>query len=301
MITLRTAFKQTPSRDHKPSTGSETLEGINSTDREGCRSDTDEELGRTTAISQLKRTLTTRNLRPIDPQDFSKTLKSTMSSSPSDNTETLANLYNSQLGLVIDKVTRVFDADKLDFLAYRVSAERITTLPARMVALQDSAPPRDRTSLQRFLGMVNYYHRFVSGIAATLAPLHANGKRQRIDNRMADVTIDFSRLASDQETSDEMASYHKISTRFKACRTQVCYTGGQHWGDYPRCQSLTPSSEAALLIAPTDDLRYSCETVRMKNKPIRASEIPPFRMRDGFGADRRKNRKVVQAVKATEC
>ncbi|RUS84197.1 hypothetical protein EGW08_008037 [Elysia chlorotica] len=33
--------------------GSETLEGINITDREGCRSDTDEELGRDTAISQL--------------------------------------------------------------------------------------------------------------------------------------------------------------------------------------------------------------------------------------------------------
>ncbi|RUS73679.1 hypothetical protein EGW08_018561 [Elysia chlorotica] len=47
-----TAFKQRPSRDHKPSTGSETLEGINITDREGCRSDTDEELGRDTAISQ---------------------------------------------------------------------------------------------------------------------------------------------------------------------------------------------------------------------------------------------------------
>ena len=77
----------------------------------------------------------------------------------------------------------MFGSDKLDILGHHVRADGITPLPDRIVALRDSDPPSDRTSLQRFLGMVNYYHRFLPGIAAVLAPLHAqaSGKGQKIE------------------------------------------------------------------------------------------------------------------------
>ncbi|KAK3698485.1 hypothetical protein RRG08_053453 [Elysia crispata] len=86
-------------------------------------------------------------------------------------------------GLVINKTTCVFGAKELDFLGHHVSSTGITPLPDWISALQESKSPTDRTSLQRFLGMVNYYHRFLHGIAATLAPLHtqASGKGQKID------------------------------------------------------------------------------------------------------------------------
>ena len=86
-------------------------------------------------------------------------------------------------GLVINKTKCVFGAKELDFLGHHVSSTGITPLPDRISALQESKPPTDRTSLQRFLGMVNYYHRFLHGIATTLAPLHAqaSGKGQKID------------------------------------------------------------------------------------------------------------------------
>ena len=86
-------------------------------------------------------------------------------------------------GLVINKTTCVLGAKELDFLGHHVSSTGITPLPDRISALQESKPRTDRTSLQRFLGMVNYYHRFLHGIAATLAPLHAqaSGKGQKID------------------------------------------------------------------------------------------------------------------------
>ena len=86
-------------------------------------------------------------------------------------------------GLIIKKTKCVFGAKELDFLGHHVSSTGITPLPDRISALQESKPPTYRTSLQRFLGMVNYYHRFLHGIAATLAPLHAqaSGKGQKID------------------------------------------------------------------------------------------------------------------------
>ncbi|GFR61292.1 Pol polyprotein [Elysia marginata] len=86
-------------------------------------------------------------------------------------------------GLVINKAKCIFGSDQLDFLGHHVSAQGIAPLPDRVAALRDSKPPQNHTALQRFLGMVNYYHRFLPRIAPILAPLHAqaSGKGQNID------------------------------------------------------------------------------------------------------------------------
>ena len=76
----------------------------------------------------------------------------------------------------------MFGTDELDFMGHHVNAEGITPLSDRIATLQDSELPSNQ-SLQRFLGMVNYYDRFLPGIAAILAPLHAqaSGKGQSIE------------------------------------------------------------------------------------------------------------------------
>ena len=86
-------------------------------------------------------------------------------------------------GLVINKAKCIFGAEELDFLGHHVSAIGIAPLPDRVAALRDSKPPQNRTGLQRFLGMINYYHRFLPGLAPILAPLHAqaSGKGQSIE------------------------------------------------------------------------------------------------------------------------
>lgn len=107
------------------------------------------------------------------------------SHSPQEHIMHLRELFTllSQNGMVINKAKCVFAANEVDFLGHHVSAKGITPLPDRIAALRDSPPPCNRTGLQRFLGMINYYHRFLPGIAATLAPLHAqaSGKGQKIE------------------------------------------------------------------------------------------------------------------------
>lgn len=107
------------------------------------------------------------------------------SHSPQEHYQHLQQLFKllSSNGLVINKAKCVFGADELDFLGHHVSAAGIAPLPDRIAALQNSSAPTNRTGLQRFLGMVNYYHRFLPGIADTLAPLHAqaSGKGQNIE------------------------------------------------------------------------------------------------------------------------
>ena len=106
------------------------------------------------------------------------------SHSPQEHHQHLQQLFTllSSNGLIINKAKCVFGADEIDFLGHHVSAAGITPLPDRIAALQNSSAPTDRTSLRRFLGMVNYYHRFLPGIADTLATLHAqaSGKGQTI-------------------------------------------------------------------------------------------------------------------------
>ena len=106
------------------------------------------------------------------------------SHSPQEHHQHLQQLFTllSSNGLVINKAKCAFGADEIDFLGHHVSAAGITPLPDRIAALQNSSAPADRTSLQRFLGMFDCYHRFLPGIADTLAPLHAqaSGKGQTI-------------------------------------------------------------------------------------------------------------------------
>lgn len=106
------------------------------------------------------------------------------SRSHKEHLEHLQQLFQllSDNGLVINKGKCVFGVSELDFLGHRVTAQGIRPLPDRVAALCNSAAPTDRTSLQRFLGMMNYYHRFIPHIAETLTPLHsqASGKGQTI-------------------------------------------------------------------------------------------------------------------------
>ena len=49
----------------------------------------------------------------------------------------------------------------------------LVPLPAKIDSISDMPQPATKVGLQRFLGCVNFYHRFLPGIASVLAPLHS--------------------------------------------------------------------------------------------------------------------------------
>jgi RNase H-like domain found in reverse transcriptase len=65
----------------------------------------------------------------------------------------------------------VFAVAEVDFLGHRVSAAGISLLPKHVEALQRLLVPTDVKGLQRFLGLINFYRRFLPWIAAILLPL----------------------------------------------------------------------------------------------------------------------------------
>ena len=75
--------------------------------------------------------------------------------------------------LVVNMAKCLFGVDTIDFLAHRVTAQGIEMLPERIEAIRQFPQPQDAKALNEFLGMVNFYHRFVPHAAALMGPLHS--------------------------------------------------------------------------------------------------------------------------------
>ena len=64
-------------------------------------------------------------------------------------------------------------APKVTYLGHIVDPSGIVPLPAKVDAITSIPRPTNKVELQRFLGCINFFHRFLPGVASTLAPLHA--------------------------------------------------------------------------------------------------------------------------------
>jgi cleavage and polyadenylation specificity factor subunit 1 len=74
-------------------------------------------------------------------------------------------------GILINPAKCVFTASEVTFLGYSVTSEGCRPLEERVAHLQDCPPPKTASQLRRFLGMLNFYRRFLPQAAAAQAPL----------------------------------------------------------------------------------------------------------------------------------
>ena len=92
------------------------------------------------------------------------------SSSPEEHMKDLERVFKilDDAGLTINRAKCVLAKPSLDFLGYRVTSTGITPLPERVEAISKVPPPTTVKELQAFLGMVNYYRRFIEHAATHL-------------------------------------------------------------------------------------------------------------------------------------
>ena len=64
-------------------------------------------------------------------------------------------------GLVVNRKKCILGVASIEFLGHLVDANGIRPLPEKVEAIKKVAPPTTIKELQRFLGMVNYYRRFI--------------------------------------------------------------------------------------------------------------------------------------------
>lgn len=75
-------------------------------------------------------------------------------------------------GVLLNPSKCIFGVESIAFLGHQISSGGITPLASRVTAIRDFPRPETKKHLKRFLGMVNFYHRFIPHAAALLAPLH---------------------------------------------------------------------------------------------------------------------------------
>ncbi len=74
-------------------------------------------------------------------------------------------------GLAINLEKCVFAAPSLEILGHTISAMRAAPTANHAAEIKNCPPPHDIKQLQRFLGMVNFYRRFLPNCAQVLKPL----------------------------------------------------------------------------------------------------------------------------------
>ena len=95
------------------------------------------------------------------------------SETPEQHLKDLENVFKilSDNGLVVQRSKCILGRASLEFLGYHVDANGIAPLPTRVEAIREVPAPTTIKELQRFLGMVNYYRRFIKRAAHHLYPL----------------------------------------------------------------------------------------------------------------------------------
>ncbi|CAK1583786.1 unnamed protein product [Parnassius mnemosyne] len=76
-------------------------------------------------------------------------------------------------GMLINTAKCVFGASEVTFLGYNISQHGTKPLEGKVQAIKEYPVPKTAKQLRRFLGMINFYRRFIPQAAKIQAPLNA--------------------------------------------------------------------------------------------------------------------------------
>ena len=84
--------------------------------------------------------------------------------------EVLSRLSRHDMTINMGKCA--FFQDSLEFCGHRIDAAGLHKTPSKIMAVVEAPNPQDISQLRAFLGLVNYYNRFLPNLASVLVPLH---------------------------------------------------------------------------------------------------------------------------------
>ena len=115
----------------------------------------------------------------------------------------------AHFGLKINVSKCDFAVSKLNFLGHMIDEQGITPVPEKVTAMQNFPQPTSLRQLRRFLGLINYYRRFIPGCSRILTPLTNMLQNQK--NKNAKVLIEGEALTAFHNAKKALADFTKLS------------------------------------------------------------------------------------------
>ena len=97
------------------------------------------------------------------------------SPTPEEHKTHLHTIFNRlrEFGIIINPTKCVLGVPSLHFLGHLVDSQGIRPLEEKVAAVQSFVQPGSRRNLRKFLGLINFYHRFIPNCAQILQPLNS--------------------------------------------------------------------------------------------------------------------------------
>ncbi|CAC5386452.1 unnamed protein product [Mytilus coruscus] len=77
-----------------------------------------------------------------------------------------------KIGIRLKKQKCVFMAEEVVYLGFKINKHGIYPVESKVEAIDKAASPTNVTELKAYLGMLNYYNRFLANLSHLLKPLH---------------------------------------------------------------------------------------------------------------------------------
>lgn len=93
-----------------------------------------------------------------------------------------------EAGLHLKREKCYFMLPSVEYLGFKISAEGLQPTAEKIKAVQDAPPPKDISQFKAFLGLVNYYGKFLPDLSSVLAPMYRRllpGPGKKHNNRLS--------------------------------------------------------------------------------------------------------------------
>ena len=113
----------------------------------------------------------------------------------------------SEAGLRLKAVKCRFMKPVLECLGQRVDAEGFHPVEAKVKAIQEAPAPKKPTELKSFLGMLNFYGKFIPNLSSILEPLHSLLRKDVVWKWEVEQQEAFDKAKNHLQSSDVIAHY----------------------------------------------------------------------------------------------
>jgi hypothetical protein len=130
-----------------------------------------------------------------------------------------------QNGLKLNKDKCVFFAESVAYLGYIIDKNGIHTDPDKIKAIVKLPPPNNISELRSFLGMVNFYTKFIKNMTSHLTPFYNLLKKDSVWNWNKKCENSFHIIKKLLISADVLSHYNQDKPLIVTCDASACGVG----------------------------------------------------------------------------